>query len=116
MAEVVNLFLLAAAWGFGASLATPEAKRELSEAIIAEASLDPAVVELISEGFTLATPKMSLHDHYFDHKTGQWKLWSSKLEEKMSEPSRSQEASALDQDITQLETSRVVASSVMPLR
>lgn len=31
MTEVVNLFLLAAAWGFGALLSSSESQRELSD-------------------------------------------------------------------------------------
>jgi hypothetical protein len=92
MAEVVNLFLLAAAWGFGASIATLEAKKGLSKLLTTQAATDPVVSELISEGCSLATPGMSLHDHYLNLSTGQWQLWSSKLEEQIDEPSRSQDS------------------------
>ena len=49
-----------------------------------------------------------MHDHFLNHKTGQWQLWSSKLEEKMSEPSRSQDVSGFDQD---LEISTIAAAA-----
>ena len=75
MTEVVNLFLLAAAWGFGASLATPESKLELSELLTARANAHPTVMELLADGHSVAKSGMSLHDNYLDPQTGSWQRW-----------------------------------------
>lgn len=81
MAEVVNLFLLAAAWGYGATLTTPEAKLALSGLLTECVCGQPAVAELLSEGHPVARPGLSLHDHYLDLPSGTWLPWSHLLDQ-----------------------------------
>ena len=79
MAEVVNLFLMAAAWGFGALLSSSESQRELSDLLTHQASEQHEIAELMTDGYALAPPGMSLHDHYLDSTTGAWSKWSDRL-------------------------------------
>ena len=79
MAEVVNLFLMAAAWGFGALLSSSESQRELSDLLTHQASEQHEIAELMTDGYALAPPGMSLHDHYLDLTTGAWSKWSDRL-------------------------------------
>jgi len=80
-AEYVNLFLLAAAWGFGASLGSPQARVSLSELLTAAAGAHPDVIELLGDGYPVAKPGLSLHDHYLDPEAGVWQPWRDLLKE-----------------------------------
>jgi len=82
--------LLAAAWGFGALLATPASKFELSELLTASAAAQPTVVELLAEGYPVAKPGMSLHDHCLDLTTGVWQPWKDVLRQQAREPAGSE--------------------------
>ena len=77
--EVTNLFLMAAAWGFGALLLSTEAKAELSELLIRHAGEQQEIAALAAEDFAVPLPGMSLHDHYVDFGTGGWKRWDELL-------------------------------------
>lgn len=81
MAEVVNLFLMAAAWGFGALLSSSESQRELSDLLIHLVNEQHEVAEQAADGSPFATPGMSLHDHYLDLTTGAWSKWSDRLQQ-----------------------------------
>jgi dynein heavy chain len=78
-AEVINIFLMAAAWGFGALLSSSESKHELSGLLTQLASEQQEIAELVADGYPLPSPDMSLHDHYLDQATGTWLKWSDKL-------------------------------------
>lgn len=83
MTELVNLFLLAAAWGFGACLVSPDSKLQLSELLILHATAQPAVAELLAEGYPVAKPGMCLHDYCVDLTSGVWQPWKDCLNEQV---------------------------------
>jgi hypothetical protein len=79
MCEVISLFLMAAAWAFGALLSSENARSELSGLLIKLAEEHPEVSALAAEDLPLPRPVMSLHDEYYDLDTGQWARWVDKL-------------------------------------
>ena len=75
--ELVNLFLMAAAWGFGASLSSEESQVQLNELILTQVLLNPDVAKLQEEEYPIPTEGMNIFDFYFDFKERKWNPWNT---------------------------------------
>ena len=76
--ELINLFLMATAWGFGASLDSQIAKVQLSELIIGAVLENAEVEQLQNEDLPIPTKDMCLFDFRLDLETNRWVPWDPK--------------------------------------
>lgn len=77
--EFINLFLMAAAWGFGALIPSENAKIELSELLIRLAGGQEEIAALALEEYGVPVPGMNLHDYFVDFDKCGWTKWKDLL-------------------------------------